>query len=177
MKALFIFLSPLLFFSLNTQTPIVVELDPSGSTIVTGNLSQGHTMNDLSWAWNSSNACFPATQQKKFTGHHVLYATILPKYSEMEVTVTPTNPKNNFSIYAYEVGVNNESVVPNLPRCIRCEVDHKWDRAHVGKTQDHSRTAKHLVALNNAYKVIVGVVGADGLTAGDYSLEFSVKTR
>jgi len=177
MKALLLFLSPFLFFSFGSHTPISVTLDSSGSTIVKGNLNEGQPMNDLSWAWNSSNACFPSTQQKKFTGHHVLYSTILPKYSEMEVTVTPTDPKKNFSIYAYEVGVNNDSVVPDLPRCIRCEVDHKWDRPRVGKTQDHSRTAKYLVALNNSYKVVVGVVGAEGLSEGDYDLEFNVKTR
>ena len=176
MKALIPLLT-LIFFSTTSNSPIPVELDPSGITRVEGDLSQGQPMDDLAWAWDSANACFPATQQHKFNGHHVLYSTELPRYSEMEVKVTPADTTQNFSIYAYEVGMNSDAIVPNLPNCVRCEVDHKWDRPWRGKTQDHTRTAKNLLALNNPYKIVVGVVGAEGLAEGAYTLEFSVKSR
>lgn len=169
-----LFILPLFVFGQEVKE---VEMLPNQTVAVSGNLSEGTQITDLSWAWNSSVACFPATQSQKFTGNHVLYQSIIPKYSELEITVIPEDKKANFSIYAYEVGVNNESIVPNLPRCIRCEADHKWDRPWKGKTQDHSRTVKNLIAINRPYKVVVGVVGANGLAEGGYKLEFKLKSR
>lgn len=142
-----------------------------------GNLSDGVKINDLSWAWQSSVACFPETQKAKFTGNHVIYQTELPKYSIMDITVVPDDPKQNFSVYAYTVGATNDAMVPNLPSCVSCEAEHKWDRPKVGKTQDHTRTITNLTAINNPYRVVIGVVGADGLTSGGYTLKVSLKSR
>ncbi|MEM6346781.1 MAG: hypothetical protein AAF927_23035 [Bacteroidota bacterium] len=179
MQRSFLFFIALSFLAMvnPTMEPTPVELLPNATVEVEGDLSAGIIMEDLSWAWNSSNACFPATQRQKFTGNHVLYTANLPRYSELEVTVVPHDKKANFSIYAYEIGLNNDAVVPNLPRCIRCEVDHKWDRNYVGKTQNHTRTVRDLIAINNPYKVVVGVVGAEGLTEGAYTLQFKLKSR
>ena len=154
-----------------------INCEKNKITKIKGDLKNGVIINDLSWAWSSSNACFPETQKKKFMGNHVLYVTDLPKYSEMEVTVVPDNKNADFSIYAYEIGANSDRIVPNLPSCIRCEVDHKWDYPKKGKTQDHSRTVKHLVAINNPYKVVIGVVGANGLQKGGYTLKINLKSR
>ncbi len=154
-----------------------VEIQKNAVSEITGNLNRGQHIEDLSWAWNSSVACFPATQKEKFTGKHVLYSTTIPTYSEMEVTVVPDDPKANFSIYAYQTGVGSDRIVPELSSCIRCEVDHKWDRPRKGKTQDHTRTAKNLVAIGSPYQVIVGVVGAAGLADGGYTLKFDLKSR
>ncbi|RMG28607.1 MAG: hypothetical protein D6730_05270 [Bacteroidetes bacterium] len=167
----------LTFTSMSAQSPKIIKAVANETVEVRGDLSEGALMEDLSWAWNSSVACFPETQKHKFSGNHVLYTTGLPRYSEMEVTVIPDDPRADFSIYAYEVGLNNESVVPNLSSCIRCEVDHKWDRNYVGKRQDHTRTAKHLVAINNPYRVVIGVVGANGLQEGAYTLQVKLKSR
>ncbi|MEL7532859.1 MAG: hypothetical protein AAFN10_16185 [Bacteroidota bacterium] len=179
MQRSFLFFVALSFLAMVSPTmePIFVELLPNATFEVEGDLSDGILMEDLSWAWSSSNACFPATQQQKFTGNHVLYTANLPRYSELEVTVVPHDKNANFSIYAYEVGLNNDAVVPNLPRCIRCEADHKWDRNYKGKTQNHTRTVRDLIAINNPYKVVVGVVGAEGLTEGAYTLQFKLKSR
>ncbi|MEL6634135.1 MAG: hypothetical protein AAFQ83_21895 [Bacteroidota bacterium] len=154
-----------------------IEVIPNEIVEVEGTLSDGSLMSSLSWAWNSSVACFPETQKKKFTGHHVLYQAQLPRYSEMVIKVIPKDPKANFSLYAYEVGTTNESIVPNLSQCVRCEADHKWDYKRRGKTQDHTRTVTDILAINNPYKVIIGVVGAEGLSEGEYTLEVSLKSR
>ncbi|MEL6805935.1 MAG: hypothetical protein AAFO91_19400 [Bacteroidota bacterium] len=174
-----LFIVGLSFLAMSNPTtePTFVELVPNQTVEVQGNLTDGNIMEDLSWAWNSSNACFPATQKHKFTGNHVLYTANLPRYSELEVTVVPDDKSANFSIYAYEIGLTNESVVPNLPSCIRCEADHKWDYKYKGKTQDHRRTVRNLVAINNPYKVVIGVVGAEGLQEGGYTLQFNLKAR
>ncbi|WP_420572040.1 hypothetical protein [Kordia sp.] len=155
----------------------VVNIETKGAVTTTnGNLNTGDVISDLSWAANSSVACFPATQNRKFSGNHVLYATTIPKYSEMFIKVIPKNKKQNFSLYAYQVGMNNEQLPPNLNSCITCEADSKWDRKWRGKTQDHTRKVR-LNAINRPYKIIIGVVGAEGLTNGDFELEIEIKQR
>ncbi|MBU0487165.1 MAG: hypothetical protein KKA07_08870 [Bacteroidetes bacterium] len=145
------------------------------SVEVKGNLSSGVKINDLSWAWSSSVACFPETQKKKFTGNHVLYKTELPTRSIMEITVIPDDPNANFSIYAYSVGSGKTVVVPDLPSCVSCEAEHKWDYPKKNRTQDHTRTIS-LNAIGNPYTVFIGVVGADGLTSGGFKLKITLKS-
>ncbi len=155
---------------------IVQKIEAKNNEIVslTGNLSNGKKMQDLSWAWNSANACFVEVRKNKFTGNHVLYETEISAYSNMEIILIPDDLNANFSLYAYQIGINSNYIVPNLPNCIRCEVDYKWNRNWKGKTQNHTRTVKNLVAIKNPFKVIIGVVGADDLTEGSYTL--TIKT-
>jgi len=162
------------------QDPVVYGIEPVSNQEVaySGDLSQGIFLDDLSWAWNSSNACFPETQKKKFTGKHLFFTGIIPKYSEMTVTVVPTDPSQNFSVYAYEIGTNSNDLVPDLPRCIRCEADHKRERNFAGRPpQDHTRSVSNLVAINNPYRVVIGVTGADGLEEGAFTLVINTKSR
>ncbi|MEM6719702.1 MAG: hypothetical protein AAF611_10325 [Bacteroidota bacterium] len=162
---------------LQTTKVEATRIETTGNTtVIAGNLNAGTKIHDLSWAANSSVACFPATQNQKFTGNHVLYETIIPKYSEMFITVIPKDKKQNFSLYAYMVGVTNEEVPPNLNRCITCEADYKWDRKWKGKTQDHTRKVR-LNAINRSYKVVIGVAGAEGLTEGAFDVKIEIKSR
>lgn len=161
-----------------SQMPQFIEVQANAVTEVTGDLSEGAIMEDISWAWSSQNACFPETRVDRFTGSHVLYSCDLPKYTEYEITVIPEDENANFSIYAYEVGqVDESNTVPNLSRCIRCEADFKWAYKRRGKTQDHTRTVKDILAINNPYQVVIGVVGAEGLTSGAYTLRITAKSR
>ncbi len=171
-----------LFFALYSpaQTPDTplhwLEINKNEITSVNGNLSEGQFMPDLSWAWNSAVACFPETQASKFTGRHVLYALDLPAYTELEIDLIPADKKANFSLYAYEVGTISESnTVPNLSQCIRCEADNKWDYKVKGKTQDHTRHVKYILAKANPYQVIIGVTGADKLSEGAFTLQVKAK--
>jgi hypothetical protein len=159
------------------QTITKIEPIANGEISYKGNLSQGQPLDDLSWAWSSANACFPETQKQKFTGNHVFFSGIIPKYSEMTVTLIPDDEHANFSIYAYEVGATNNELVPHLNSCIRCEADHKWDRPKVGKSQDHTRTVTDLVAINIPYKVVIGVAGAEGLATGGFTLKVAMKSN
>jgi len=176
-----ILITTLFLFQATTVTdtlPTFIEFVANTDIEVQGDLADGTEMADLSWAWDSSNACFPETQKKKFTGKHVLYYIDLPSYTEMEITVVPEHPKANFSLYAYEVGkVDDGNTVPNLPGCVRCEVDHIWDRPRRGKTQNHTRVVKDILALRNPYQVVIGVVGAEGLQEGAYTLIIRNKSR
>jgi hypothetical protein len=156
---------------------IPVETAKNKISTVKGDLKDGVIIQDLSWAWTSSNACFPETQKLKFTGNHVLYSAVLPDNSNMEVTVIPDDKNADFSLYAYQVGLSNNSLVPNLPSCVTCESDQKWDRPKVGKKQDHTRMVGNLTSMEGSYKIIIGVVGSNGLKAGSYTLKISVKDR
>ncbi|WP_298418512.1 hypothetical protein [uncultured Kordia sp.] len=156
----------------NKQIP-VLKVKANSTVYYLGNLSDGEQISDLSWAANSSIACFPATQNQKFSGNHVLYSTMIPKRSEMFIKVIPKNKKQNFSLYAYQVGLTNEQLPPNLSSCITCEADYKWDRTWKGKTQDHTRKVR-LNAINRSYKIVIGVVGAEGLTEGDFTIEIKL---
>lgn len=142
----------------------------------TGNLADGCKINDLSWASRSSTACFPATQNSKFTGNHIFFVTEIPKYSDMEITVIPDNKNDNMSIYAYQDGTTSNVYPPELSTCVSCEAEHKWDYPKKGKTQDHTRTV-YLNAINNPYRVVIGIAGADGLTTGTFKLQIKVTAK
>lgn len=159
-----IFYSPLY----SQEELVTIDAQPNATVSLDDNLSYGNKMSDLSWAWSSQNACFVPTQQEKFTGNHVLYRTEIPRRSEMTIRVIPADKNANFSLYAYSGG--NGAIVPDLPSCVSCEADYKWDFKHRGKTQDHTRSVQ-LRAVNNPYPVIIGVVGANGLSEGAFTLE------
>jgi len=151
---------------------IMVESQPNATVSVEGQLEDGTPMDDLSWAWSSQNACFVETQKHKFTGHHVLFQTELPRRAELFIKVIPKDKNANFSLYAYSG--NGQSIVPALRSCVSCEADYKWDYKYRGKTQDHTRSVS-LRAVNNPYTVTIGVVGADGLNSGAFTLELRLE--
>lgn len=138
-----------------------------------GDLSEGTRIYDLSWASNSSVACFPATQNTKFNGNHVLYVTEIPPHSKMKITVIPDDKNDNMSIYAYQDGTSSKAYPPNLSSCVSCEAEHKWDYKKAGRTQDHTRSVE-LNAINNPYRVVIGVAGADGLSEGKFRVQIEV---
>lgn len=171
MTHLFIILSCLMTFPMTNQTPTYIEIS-GGETGISGNLSEGVSMPDLSWAWSSSNACFTSMETEHFTGYHRLYYFDLPSYTEVEIQLIPEDAKADFSLYAYEVGkVSESNTVPNLVRCVRCEADYKRDRPIRGRVQDHTRTVKHILAIRNPYQVVIGVAGAAGLSEGAFTLK------
>jgi hypothetical protein len=154
-----------------------VTAEKGKENVFTGNLSEGVVMSDLSWAWKSSVACFPETQKAKFTGNHVHYTVDLPKYTIMDIELIPEDASANMSIYAYTIGAGKNDMVPNLASCVACEAEHKWDYPKAGKTQDHTRKITNITAINNPYRVVIGVTGADGLKAGKYSLKITMKDK
>jgi hypothetical protein len=155
-----------------TVTPIKSE---KGKTVsVEGKLDTGAVIADLAWASSSQVACFPATQNDKFQGNHVLYSTEIPPKSIMTITLTPKDTSANLSLYAYQVGATSFDLPPALARCTSCEADHKWDRPKKGKTQDHTRSVK-LTATTNPYNVVIGVAGPKGTTTGEYTLAVEIK--
>ncbi len=157
------------------QNVTVVESKGNETVAAEGDLANGKIIEDLSWAWSSSNACFVGTQAYKFSGNHVLYATVIPQRSIMTVKVIPEDANANFSLYAYSIGMSDFSIVPDLGRSVTCEADYKWDRPWKGKTQDHTRWVE-LNAIGDPFNVVIGVAAPKGVTAGKFKLEISVKS-
>lgn len=146
-----------------------LTLSATGGSIK-GDLSNGVIMKDLSWASTSSMACWPATQNTKFNGKHVLYQTIVPANMNIKVTVIPDNTSANMSVYTIMDGTNNTILPPDIATCTACEAEHKWDYAKAGKTQDHTRWIA-TDSFGGSYRLVIGVAGANGLSAGGYTLK------
>jgi hypothetical protein len=153
---------------------IAVEAKPNGAVSTKGNLASGKAMPDLAWAAKSSVACFPATKFNNFRGNHVLYATQIPRFSEMKITVVPDDPKLDLSLYAYEISTSDTThVVPDLPSCVACEAGH--DQQHESNP-GQPETVK-LVATTNPYNVVIGVAGVKGVVSGGYTLKVEMVTK
>jgi hypothetical protein len=153
----------------------VVASEKGKVVTVEGKLESGTPIADLSWAANSSEACFPGTQFEKFRGNHVLFATSLPTRSIMKITVAPKDTSKDLSLYAYSVGATDfKTLPPNIPRVVSCEAEHKWDRPKAGKTQDHTRWVE-LNAIQNPYNVVIGVSGPKEAVSGEFTLSIELK--
>lgn len=164
--------------TVHSQEITKLELQANKTVAFAGTLEKGIVMEDLSWAWNSSVACFPETQASKFRGLHVMYLVDVPRYSELEIKVIPKDESANYSLYAYQAGqITEDNLVPNLSSCIRCEADHKWDRNYANRTQDHTRTVRDILAINNPYQALIVVVGPEGVEEGEFELQISMKSR
>jgi len=154
-----------------------VEINPNGTVQIQNNLSSGQTLDNLTWASNSSMACWPATQNAKFNGKHQFHHFNLPPHAEVEITLVPDDPNQNMSLYGYQVPSTSSPVLPPaIHACTSCEADHKWDYPKRGKTQDHTR---HIFfnSIENSYTVVVGVTGPEGLEEGGYSLNLTMKSK
>ena len=130
MKRIILLLSFIIALNFNSmaQYPSAVKhVSPKANGVVTvrGNLNQGKPMSSLSWASKSSTACFPATQNKKFTDS-VNYASsiqkaVLPK-RELFVDLIPDyfiffKPRDIVSGDFYWVEKKEEQIVVCAADC------------------------------------------------------------
>jgi hypothetical protein len=152
-----------------------IESKVNDSVAVDGDLSTGKTMEDLSWASNSANACFVATQNIKYRGSHVFFATSIPPHSILNISVKPRDEAADLSIYAYMMGTDDHYLVPDLPRCITCEADFKWD----GNWKNRVQTSERKVEFNNptdhTYNILIGVSAPRGVTSGAFTVMVKVR--
>lgn len=141
---------------------------------VAGNLNEGSKMPSLAWAWNSSIACFPATQQAKFTGNHVFYTVDMPSRSIVTVTVVPKAAGTNLSLYGYQLPPDTHTLPDSLGPVVTCEADYKWDYPKAGRTQTDARTIS-FNSIDGSHTLMIAVAGPEGATSGAYTLKISLK--
>ncbi len=175
---LFSILSFLISGTVYTQDLTYLELVPNETVEYEGVIDSGSVMTDLSWAWNSSVACFPETVSKQFRGKHVLYMVDVPRYSELEIKLIPDDESADYSLYAYQASkITARNLVPNLQRCIRCEADYSTEYRYVNRVQDHTRTVRDILAINNPYQAVIAVVGPPGVEVGSFKLQINMRSR
>jgi len=151
-----------------------VEVRPNLTSNVTGSLSEGSKLASLSFAWNSSIACFPSTQQAKFTGNHVFYTVQMPSHSIVKATIEPKIAGTNLSLYGYQLPPDAHTLPDSLSWVVTCEADYKWDRPKAGRTQTDARTIS-FNSIDGSHTLMIAVAGPEGATSGDYTLKISLK--
>lgn len=151
-----------------------VEVRPNQTSNVSGDLSEGRKLADLSFAWNSSIACFPETEKAKFTGNHVFYTVMMPPHSIVTVTVVPKIAGSDLSIYGYQLPAGAHTLPDSLGSVVTCEADYKWDRPRAGKVSTDARTLT-FNAIDSAHTLMLVVAGPNGAMAGAYTLKISLK--
>lgn len=92
----------------------VVKIEKGKTVSVEGELEAGSAIADLGFASKSSVACFPATQNEKFRGHRVFFATELPPHLELQDPVSGAGIQRLVSEVSLSVSVS-EPRAENVP--------------------------------------------------------------
>jgi len=170
-------LFPLLTIAQGWPSSVNIVASSSNQTVsVAGDLSSGAILDNLRWASNSSNACFVATENVKFEGNHVFYATRIPPHAVMSISVNPVANKTDLSLYAYMSAIRDFHLVPDLPGCVTCEADFKWDRPKKGRVQTAERMIQFSNPTDHDYNILIGVTAPRGVTSGAFNLSIRLKT-
>lgn len=154
----------------NEPTPSKLTELPDGDQTFTGNLSTGEILDDLSWAWSSSMACFVEPGKSWFKGNHVFYQIDLPTQSTIDIYLNATNASDDIAIYAYSKGAGSTTIPPNITSCVSCEA------APSNSTPINGEKHLYLNATTNPYSVIIGVAGAESLTTGEFTITIDVES-
>jgi hypothetical protein len=147
----------------------ITEL-PDGDQTFKGNLSTGEILTDLSWAWSSAMACFVEPGKAWFEGNHVFYQIDIPKQSTIDIYLNASNASDDIAIYAYSKGAGDKTIPPNIASCVSCEA------APSNSTPITGEKHLYLNATTNPYSIIIGVAGATGVTAGEFTITIDVES-
>lgn len=146
-----------------------LQVQKGESVTAQGDLAKGVHM-PLRWANSSQVACFPATQNQKFSGHHVFYEVDLPSYSEMEIEVTPA-ADTDVSIYGMRFAHGGATTPPRVGSVV-CESGLDYRGSNPGEPE----TMK-FIALRAPYTIVIAVAGSQGAETGEFELKVSIKQR
>jgi hypothetical protein len=156
----------------------LIDLNADGEATASGDLGDGRCVN-LSWAENSSVACFPATRFEHFEGNHVQYALSepLPPNSEVTITVTPRG-NADVNLYGFQTGTNSFPVPPNVPSVPVCEASYPFA---VG-TPENPGEAESIYFANptdgNEYNIsfVIASNGSGDHDDAEYDIEIVMNT-
>lgn len=148
--------------------PTTEELPETEGDVVaawTGDVSAGEPI-ALDWAESSSMACFPANLFEYYQGSHVFYEVELPAYSELVITLGP-EPTADLSLYAYSLSAASTVVFPpEVGSAVTCEASPDGAPFNGPGVAETVR----LTALDDAYQVVIGVAGVEGVQSGAFTL-------
>jgi hypothetical protein len=146
-----------------------IEVNVGEPVTVSGDLSKGEIMEDLSWAAYGSVACFPGTRFVEFQGNQVFYSVYIPQGAELKATVTPKGEKKHrINLYGY---IDYDGTLPPLSSCRSCEAGYelyagKPNMMKPGKPQSISFGQ----AVRKDFVALIAVSGAKGVIEGEYDL-------
>ena len=81
-------------------TPINIEKGKLAQA--SGSLAEGHRIESL----NLPSRCLDASDKAMFSGNQVLFGVTLPANTDLKITVKPSDPKQEVSVYAYALPAN-----------------------------------------------------------------------
>lgn len=159
----------------NISVTAVESFAKGESVTLTGDISGGVVIDDLTWAAFSNVACFPATRAIEFEGSQVFYEVDIPQGSELIVTVNSTGAdRKRINLYGY-IDFNGKNVPP-IQSILSCEAGYPL---YVG-TPDLSdageaRSISFSQAVNDPFTALIAVSGAQGISSGTFELLFELK--
>ena len=148
-----------------------LPLDAAGEAEGEGDLDEGHLM-PVRWANSSQTACFPATQNDKFRGHHVFYRTQLPVNSKIEITAVPDSPDVDVNLYAFRLAATDFKTVPPSVNTGACESSFSYQGPNPGESETVA-----FYSGRNPYNVVIGVAGPKGVVSGGFTLKVKAEAR
>lgn len=151
-----------------------LRLEAGRTTGELGDVARGKKVS-LTFASNSSVACWPAPKNTHFDGNHVFYSVTIPARSELVVTATPRDSKTDVSLYAYSIGTTRFDVPPKVPSVVSCEASYASSSIKAPYNPGKPETVR-LVATKNPYNALIAVAGAKGATTGRYKLDLKLQT-
>jgi hypothetical protein len=153
-----------------TEVKNLVSNTPS---TISGDIADGEIMDDLTWAANSSVACFPGTRAIEFMGNQLFYQVDIPQGQELKITVTPTGEKSRINLYGY---INFDgSNTPPISSCISCEAGYEIYAGNPDLTKPgEPQSISFSQAVNKGFTVFVCVSGAKDVTTGTFDLSFEL---
>lgn len=162
-------------------TPVIPLKLAAGSNSVdaAGDLSSGKKI-ELGWAEKSNVACFPGTRFEMFNGNHVFYRIDMPARSRMTIELVPKDGAA-VNLYALRLGAGSTLVPPAITSAISCEAKYpiyanKPGGGTIRNADDGTRKIE-FISVGAAYTILIGVAGAQGLSAGSFSLSVKVDAR
>ena len=129
-------------------------------------LSEGEVI-DLTWASDSSTACWVETENQNFSGSHVFFGLTQPADSYLTVAVTP-EAGLDVSMYLMQMTTDLHLVPPSLssyPNSCNVGFDPIHD-ANPGESE-----FVEVLGYPTDTNVLIGIAGTDDLTAGAFELE------
>ncbi len=155
---------------------IQIELD-EGLASKSGDLRDGKALASLDWAWSSSSACFATPIAHRYAGNHIFYTVQLPVNATISIKLIPDDMGSDMAIYGYSTSGESAILPEDLLSCLTCEADPASGESSSNKEYrsieiGSVKLFEDLPQIPST--VLIGVAGAEGVTAGAFTLEIAL---
>ena len=138
---------------------------------IEGDLSEGEVLSDLSWAEDSTVACWPGNEHVNFMGAHVFYSVPQEPYTLLTATVTPASDDVDVNVYILQQHEGFNEVPPDVTSVVSCEVGFPQSTDSNPGEQDSAT----VTSIERSYFNVIGVAGPEGVVSGGYTLSITTE--